>query len=73
MFLCEWKDVRKWFQEICDYIIKKNLEDVNNNPTRIYNGDTTAFEICPNTEKDVACKGDKNVYAVVSDASKKSR
>lgn len=66
------KDIRKWFQEISAYTKEKKLEDVINDPTRIFNGDETAFQICPNTGKVLACKGDKNVYAVESGASKEN-
>lgn len=42
------KDIRGWFEAIETYV-KKNLEDVMMDPTRIFNEDETGFQICPQT------------------------
>lgn len=66
------KDIRKWFQEISDYIKEKGLQAVMQNPSRVFNGDETAFQICPYTGKVLAGKGEKNVYAVEHGGSKEN-
>lgn len=66
------KDIRKWFQEIAEYMSDNKLESVIQDPSRIFNGDETAFQICPSTGKVLASKGEKNVYSVEHGASKEN-
>nr|CAH7736048.1 unnamed protein product [Callosobruchus chinensis] len=41
-------------------------------PSRVYNGDETGFQICPNTGKVFAAKGAKNVYSVEKGSPKEN-
>jgi DDE superfamily endonuclease. len=63
-------DIRKWFKDINSYLISKNL--TINDPSRIYNGDESGFQICPETGTVFARKGAKNVYSVEKGSSKES-
>ncbi|XP_072376192.1 uncharacterized protein, partial [Diabrotica undecimpunctata] len=63
-------DIRKWFKDINSYLVSKNL--IINDPSRIYNGDESGFQICPETGKVFARKGAKNVYSVEKGSSKES-
>lgn len=40
------------------------LQDAIQEPTRVFNGNETAFQICPTTGKVLACKGEKYEYAM---------
>ncbi|XP_031359109.1 eukaryotic translation initiation factor 5B-like [Photinus pyralis] len=66
------KDIRKWFVEVKDYLKEKQLEQVIEDPTRIFNGDETGFQICPETGKVLAPKGIKNVYTIDQGSSKEN-
>jgi len=37
------QNIRKWFDEVQEYIRENNLEEVMNDPSRIFNGDETGF------------------------------
>lgn len=63
-------DIRKWFKDINSYLTSKNL--IIDDPSRIYNGDESGFQICPETGKVFAGKGAKNVYSVEKGSSKES-
>nr|CAH7736046.1 unnamed protein product [Callosobruchus chinensis] len=64
------KDIRKWFTEIKNYLDSKNI--TMEDPSRVYNGDETGFQICPNTGKVFAAKGAKNVYSVEKGSPKEN-
>lgn len=66
------KDIRKWFSGIDEYINEKNLEDILKDPSRVYNGDETGFQICPSTGKVYAEKRAKNVYHIEHSSSKEN-
>ncbi|KAI4464058.1 mediator of rna polymerase ii transcription subunit 17 [Holotrichia oblita] len=66
------KDIRKWFLEIETYINETNLGDDIMDPSRVYNGDETGFQICPKTGKVYTAKGAKNVDTIDKGASKES-
>jgi hypothetical protein len=36
-------DIRKWFDEVKEYIKEKKLEEAVNDPSKIFNGDETGF------------------------------
>lgn len=57
-------DIRKWFQNIEVYLNEKNYFDVLADPSRVYNGDETCFQLCPKSGKVLAPKGSKNVYEI---------
>jgi hypothetical protein len=54
------------------YINENNLQEVMMNPSRIFNGDETGFQICPATGRVLAEKGSKNVYCVEKGSSKEN-
>lgn len=58
------KDIRKWFEDITNYLRDENAIEILKDPTRVYNGDETNFVLCPKTCKVLAIKGTKNVYEV---------
>ncbi|CAI6359928.1 unnamed protein product [Macrosiphum euphorbiae] len=64
------KDIRKWFNDIHQYLKEENLCDILNDPSRIFNGDETGFSLCPKTKTVLAPKGSKDVYEVAVGNSK---
>lgn len=65
-------NIRCWFKEIKDYCDKEMLQEAMADPSRIFNTDETGFELCPNTGKVLATKGQKNVYDLHSGSDKES-
>lgn len=65
-------DIRKWFSEVGAYFKEKDLSEVLKNPSRVFNGDETGFQICPATGRVLAEKGTKNVYTIEKGASKEN-
>ncbi|KAG5873626.1 hypothetical protein JTB14_003056 [Gonioctena quinquepunctata] len=63
-------DIRKWFAEIQEYPIEKDLLDVISDPSRVFNRDESEFHICPSTGKVFAKRGSKIVYSVDTAPSK---
>lgn len=57
-------DIRKWFEGIEDYLMKKDYFSILEDPSRVFNGDETCFLFCPKLGKVVAPVGAKNVYEV---------
>lgn len=49
--------IKKWFDELADYLTKNNSSDILNDPNRIFNGDESGFMMCPKTGKVLAPKG----------------
>jgi hypothetical protein len=54
----------KWFDEMKEYIKEKKLDESVSDPSRIFSGDETGFQICPSTGRVLATKGAKNVYSI---------
>lgn len=54
--------IRKWFQDLNEFINEKGIQDIFTDPRRVLNGDETSFSMCPKTGKVLAPKGWKNVY-----------
>lgn len=57
-------NIRKWFNDIEQYLKEKQFFEILQDPTRVFNGDETCFMLCPKTGKVLAPKGCKNVYEV---------
>lgn len=64
------KDIRRWFEEIRQYLTETGLFDILNEASRVFNGDESGFQLCPKTGKVLAIKGTKNVYNIDSNNSK---
>ena len=41
------KDIKKWFSDIHQYLVDEKLDDILQDPTRLFNGDETGFSLCP--------------------------
>ncbi|KAJ8981081.1 hypothetical protein NQ317_015304 [Molorchus minor] len=65
-------DIRKWFAELDEYFDEKNLKEVLKDPNRVFNGDETGIQICPNTGRVLAQKGSKNAYCIEKGSSKET-
>ena len=61
----------KWFDEVQEYIRENNLEEVIDDPSRIFNGDETGFLICPSTGRVLADKGQKMCIQLTRDHPRK--
>lgn len=57
-------DIKKWFADIYVYLQEKGYSDILKDPNRIFNGDETNFQLCPQNKKVLAPKGSKNVYEI---------
>lgn len=57
-------DIRKWFNDIQQYLNEKGYFEILQDPSRVFNGDETCFQLCPKIGKVLAPKGSKNVYEV---------
>jgi len=53
------ENIRKWFDEVQDYIRENNLEEVMSEPSRIFNGDETGVQISLSTGRALEEKGAK--------------
>lgn len=63
-------DIRKWFAEIRQYFVERDLLKIFEDPRRVFNGDESGFQLCPKTGKVLSEKGLKNVYTVETSCSK---
>lgn len=66
------KDIKSWFRQIYNYLEEENYSDILSDPTRIYNGDETNFQFCPQSGKVLAPKGSRNVYEIEKGQAKMS-
>lgn len=66
------KDIRKWFNDIYQYLKEEQLCDILNDPSRVFNGDETGFSLCPKTKAVLAPKGSKDVYEVATSNAKEN-
>jgi hypothetical protein len=64
------ENIRKWFDKVQGYIREKKFEEVMDDPSRIFNGDETGFQICPSTGSVLAKNGARNVYSIDKGSSK---
>lgn len=65
-------DIRCWFGQIETYFKEKNITDLLEDPTRIFNGDESGFLLCPKGGTVLAPKGAKNVYETDRGRAKES-
>lgn len=64
--------IRKWFNDLHEYLKSIGHEDILQDPRRIYNGDETSFSICPKTGKVIGPKGWKNLYEIAKGSEKET-
>lgn len=64
--------IKAWFNEIEKYVRENNLLPALSDPSRVFNMDETAFFLCPQGQKVLAIRGQKNVYEVHSGSDKES-
>lgn len=57
-------DIRSWFSNIEAYLKDKGYFEILSDPSRVFNGDETCFQLCPKADKVLACRGAQNVYEV---------
>ncbi|XP_053598650.1 uncharacterized protein LOC128668867 [Microplitis demolitor] len=62
--------LRNWFKEVEAYLVEKQLIDIP--LSRIFNGDESAFQLCPKAEPVITRKGTKAVYKVVNTNDKEN-
>ena len=65
------ENIRQWFDEVQEYIRENNLEEFMNDPSRIFNGDETGFQICPSTGRVLAETGAKMCIQLTRDHPRK--
>ena len=65
------ENIKKWFDEVKEYIKDNNLEEVMNDPSRIFNGDETGFQIYPSTGCVLEEKGQKLCIQLTRDHPRK--
>lgn len=65
-------DIRNYFDNIEKYLRKNEYYEILSDPTRIYNGDETNFQLCPNNKVVLAPKGARNIYEVDRGQAKQS-
>jgi len=65
------ENVRKRFDEVQEYIRENNLEGVMDDPSRMFNGDETVFQICPSAGSVLAEKGQKLYIQLMRDHPRK--
>lgn len=65
------KDRKHWFQQLENYM-KKGLEDVIAESSRVFNGDESGFQINPDTGKVHFQRDSNNVYTIDRGSSKEN-
>lgn len=60
------KDIRKWFDDIHSYFRDKEYNYVLEHVERLFNINTTNFELCRNKKRVIVAKGTRNVYEIDS-------
>lgn len=59
--------IKKWFEEVGDYLEKKGLKSALEEPERVFNTDESAFFLSPKPGKVLAKRGEKHVYCSSGD------
>jgi hypothetical protein len=65
------ENIRKWFDEVQKYIRENNLEEIMNDPPRIFNGDETGFQIRPSKGRALTEKGQEMFIQLTRDHPRK--
>lgn len=58
------QNIRKWFDNIHQYLSDEHLLDVLKDPTRVFNGDETGFSLYPKTKSVLEPRGVRDVYEI---------
>lgn len=58
------ENIRLWFADVTMYLEKENASDILNDPSRIYNMDETAVQLCPKNGKLLGLKKEKSMYVI---------
>lgn len=66
------QNIRKWFDNIHQYLSDKYLLDVLKDPTRVFNGDETGFSLCPITKSVLGPRGVRDVYEIAKGNEKEN-
>jgi len=65
------ENIRKWFDEVQEYVRENNLEEVMDDPSRIFNGGETGFQICTSAGSVLAEKGAEMCVQLTRDHPRK--
>ncbi|XP_065072715.1 uncharacterized protein LOC135697060 [Ochlerotatus camptorhynchus] len=65
-------DIRGWFETVDNWLMKNELREVLEDPTRVFNGDETSFYLHPSTKEVIARTGSRNVYEIEQAAGKQN-
>jgi hypothetical protein len=65
------ESIRKWFGEVQEYIRENNLEEILDDPSRIFSGDETGFQRCLSKARILAEKGAKMCIQLTRNHSRK--
>jgi len=55
---------KKWFSEVHLYLVENGLNEILEDPTRVFNEDETGFSLCPKNKTVLAPRGVKDIYEV---------
>jgi hypothetical protein len=58
------QDIRNWFIGIETYLKDNSYFTILSDPSRVFNGDESNFQLCPKSGKVIAMRGEKDVYEV---------
>jgi len=58
--------LRSWFAEVEDHLLREGLFEILQDPTRVFNADESAFFLNPKSSHVVVGRGEKNVYSIVN-------
>lgn len=65
-------NIRNWFSQIEEYFAQENVLEILKDPKHIYNCDESGFMLCPDGQKVLCMKGERNVYEICDNNEKMS-
>lgn len=65
-------NIKKWFDDIYQYLTEEKLADILNDPARVFNGDETGFSLCPKTKSVLGPRGAKDIYEIAKGNEKEN-